>query len=326
MRAVDVTSHAFGATVEARPDPVIHVFIEADAGGRRPARANTQRIRQASDRIRQLDRAVDRQRGVMTTNLLSLPRDQRLAGRTAIVTGSSSGIGEAIAHVLAASGAHVVVHGRDVDRAEAVAAAITGGGGAASVVTGDLAESPAAARAFAAQAAEALGGWVDVLVNNAGIFPIGPTPELSDDDVAALLATNVRVPHDLVGALAPGMVERGSGAIVNITSWMAHVGTPNVGLYPATKSALEHLTQAWAAEFGPRGVRVNAVAPGATLTPGNASALEILKMMTAVSPAGQPGRPIDIAHAVRFLASDEASYIHGQVLSVDGGIVAARVG
>ncbi|CAL4860350.1 SDR family oxidoreductase [Microbacterium sp. MM2322] len=262
----------------------------------------------------------------MTSNLLSLPRDQRLAGRTAIVTGSSSGIGEAIAHVLAASGAHVVVHGRDVGRAEAVAAAITGGGGAASVVTGDLAASPAAAREFAGRAAEALGGRVDVLVNNAGIFPIGPTPDLSDDDVAALLATNVRVPHDLVGALAPAMVERGSGVVVNITSWMAHVGTPNVGLYPATKAALEHLTRAWAAEFGPRGVRVNAVAPGATLTPGNESASDILRAMTAVAPAGEPGRPIDIAHAVRFLASDEAAYIHGQVLSVDGGIVAARIG
>lgn len=262
----------------------------------------------------------------MTTNLLTLPRDQRLAGRTAIVTGSSSGIGEAIAHVLAASGAHVVVHGRDVGRADAVAGAIADGGGVASVVSGDLAESPAAARAFAAQATEALGGRVDVLVNNAGIFPVGPTPDLSDHDVAALLATNVRVPHDLVGALAPGMVARGSGVVVNITSWMAHIGTPNVGMYPATKAALEHLTQAWAAEFGPRGVRVNAVAPGAIVTPGNAAALDILKAMTAVSPAGEPGRPIDIAHAVRFLASDESAYVHGQVLSVDGGIVAARVG
>ena len=115
-------------------------------------------------------------------------------------------------------------------------------------------------------------------------------------------------------------------SVVNITSWMAHVGTPNVGLYPATKAALEHLTRAWAAEFGPRGVRVNAVAPGATLTPGNESASGILRAMTAVAPAGEPGRPIDIAHAVRFLASDEAAYIHGQVLSVDGGIVAARIG
>jgi len=263
----------------------------------------------------------------MTTNQTpsTLPRDHRLAGRTAIVTGSSSGLGEATAHVLAASGAHVVVHGRDVERARRVADAITRDGGHASVVTADLAASPTAARDFAARATEALGGRVDVLVNNAGIFPVGPTASLTDEDVAALLATNVRVPHDLVGALAPAMAARGSGAVVNVTSWMAHVGTPGVGLYPATKAALEQLTRAWAAEFGPSGVRVNAVAPGATLTPGNAGSLAVLEAMTASSPAGRVGRPIDIAHAVRFLASDEAAYVHGTVLDVDGGIVAARV-
>lgn len=264
----------------------------------------------------------------MTTNeiLSTLPRDERLAGRTAIITGSTSGLGEATAHVLAASGAHVVVHGRSTERAARVADAIAAGGGRASVVTGDLASSPTAARDFAARATDALGGRVDVLVNNAGIFPVGPTATLPDDDVAALLATNVRVPHDLVGVLAPAMATRGSGVIVNTTSWMAHVGTPGVGLYPATKAALEHLTRAWAAEFGPSGVRVNAVAPGATLTPGNEASLAILEAMTAAAPAGRIGRPIDIAHAVRFLASDEAAYVHGTVLDVDGGIVAARVG
>lgn len=265
----------------------------------------------------------------MTTDhelLTTLPRDERLAGRTAIVTGSSSGIGAAIAHVLAASGAHVVVHGRDTGRAERVAQAIATSGGRSSVVVGDLAASPAAARDFAARAAEALGGSVDLLVNNAGIFPVGPTASLPDEDVAALLATNIRVPHDLVGALAPAMAARGSGSIVNITSWMANVGTPGVALYPATKAALVQLTRAWAAEFGPSGVRVNAVAPGATITPGNEASIEILERMTAAAPAGAPGRPIDIAHAVRFLASDEAAYVHGTVLDVDGGIVAARVG
>ncbi|GMA31536.1 hypothetical protein GCM10025875_15280 [Litorihabitans aurantiacus] len=185
--------------------------------------------------------------------LTTLPRDERLTGRTAIVTGSTSGLGEATAHVLAASGAHVVVHGRDTSRAQRVAEQISANGGHSSVVTGDLASSPDAARAFASRATDVLGGHVDILVNNAGIFPVGPTDALPDDDVAALLATNIRMPHDLVGALAPAMAARGSGVVVNITSWMAHVGTPGVGLYPATKAALEHLTRAWAAEFGPRG-------------------------------------------------------------------------
>ncbi|NYF15618.1 NAD(P)-dependent dehydrogenase (short-subunit alcohol dehydrogenase family) [Microbacterium sp. AK009] len=260
-----------------------------------------------------------------SSSVPTLPRDERLAGRTAIVTGSSSGIGEAIAHVLAASGAHVVVHGRSTARTEAVAAAIGARGGRASVVIADLAESPTAARDFAARAVDALGGRADILVNNAGIFPVGPTADLSDEDVAALLATNIRVPHDLVGALAPAMAERGEGVVVNITSWMANVGTPAVGLYPATKAALDHLTKAWAAEYGPQGVRVNSVAPGATLTPGNADAAAILEAMTAGSPAGTPGRPVDIAFAVRYLASDEAAYVHGATIDVDGGIVSARV-
>jgi NAD(P)-dependent dehydrogenase (short-subunit alcohol dehydrogenase family) len=263
----------------------------------------------------------------MTNELLQqLPTDDRLAGRTAVVTGSSSGLGEATAHVLAASGAHVVVHGRDASRADAVAAAIASRGGRATVVTGDLAASPDATRDFARRALAALGGRVDVLVNNAGIFPVGPTEALDDATVTALLDTNVRVPHTLVGALAPAMADRGSGAIVNVTSWMAHVGTPYVGLYPATKAALEQLTRAWSAEYGPRGVRVNAVAPGATLTPGNEDSADVLAQMTAASPHGVPGRPIDIAHAVRFLASDEAAFVHGAVLMADGGIVAARVG
>ncbi|WP_236968123.1 SDR family NAD(P)-dependent oxidoreductase [Microbacterium aurantiacum] len=261
----------------------------------------------------------------LTSSPPPLSRDDRLSGRTAIVTGSSSGIGEAIAHVLALSGAHVVVHGRSTARAAAVAADITGRGGRASVVTGDLAESPAAARDFAARAVEALGGQVDILVNNAGIFPVGPTADLPDADVAALLATNIRVPHDLVGALAPAMAARGGGVVVNITSWMANVGTPGVALYPATKAALSHLTKAWAAEYGRHGVRVNAVAPGATLTPGNADAVAILEAMTSGSPAGTPGRPVDVAFAVRFLASDESAYIHGATIDVDGGIIAARV-
>lgn len=264
----------------------------------------------------------------MTPNdqlLRSLPTDGRLAGRTAIVTGSSSGLGEAIAHVLAASGAHVLVHGRDQTRADAVAAAIETAGGRASVELGDLAESADATRDFARRATAALGDHVDILVNNAGIFPVGPTETLSDETVEALLATNIRVPHGLVAALAPAMAERGSGAIVNITSWMGRVGTPFVGLYPATKAALEQLTRAWAAEYGPHGVRVNAVAPGATTTPGNYDYPDVLAQLTASIPAGAPGRPIDIAWAVRYLVSDEAAYIHGTSLDVDGGILGTRI-
>lgn len=258
--------------------------------------------------------------------LTSLTPDSRLAGRTAVVTGSTSGIGEAIARVLAASGAEVVVTGRDEERAQRVVDAISAAGGRAHAVPGDLGGTPDQVRAFAADATAALGGRVDLLVNNAGMYPVGPTEALSDAELDAMLALNVRTPHLLVAALAPAMAERGDGAIVNVGSWMARVGTPFGAMYTATKAALEQLTRNWAAEYGPRGVRVNTVAPGATATPGNAAASEAVEQMTAATVAGQPVRPVDIAYGVRYLASDDAAFVHGAILDVDGGISATRLG
>lgn len=258
--------------------------------------------------------------------LQSLPADTRLAGRTAIVTGSSSGIGEAIARVLASSGATVVISGRDRARAQSVADAITESGGVAHVVPVDLAGTYEELRAFARSATDILGGRVDILVNNAGIYPATATADLADADLDAVLATNVRAPHVIVAELAPAMAERGSGVIVNVGSWMSRVGVPFGAIYTASKAALEQMTRTWAAEFGPSGVNVNTVAPGATSTPGNAESAEVLAAMTAGTVAGRPVRPVDIAFAVRYLASDEASFVHGTVLDVDGGISSTRVG
>jgi len=256
----------------------------------------------------------------------SLTSDARLAGRTAIVTGSSSGIGEAIARVLAASGAEVVVSGRDIARSQAVVDVIASAGGTAHAVPADLSGSYAEIRKFAATATAALGGRVDILVNNAGVYPVLPTSMLADDDLDAVLATNIRAPHVLVAELAPAMAERGTGAIVNIGSWMSRVGIPAGAAYTASKAALEQMTRTWSAEFGPHGVNVNTVAPGATATPGNAAAADSLAEMTKGTVAGTPVRPIDIAFAVRFLVSDEASFAHGTVLDIDGGIANVRVG
>lgn len=249
----------------------------------------------------------------------------RLDGRTAIVTGSTSGIGAAVAAALAGEGAHVVVSGRDTTRGHDVVGRIRAAGGRADFVAADLGGSYADIRAFAGAATEVLGGRVDVLVNNAGIYPATSTPDLPDADLDAMLAVNVRAPHVLVAALVPAMADRGSGAIVTLGSWMARVGSPYAAMYTATKAADEQLTRAWAAEFGPRGVRVNTVAPGVTLTPGNEAAREVLDALTAGTPAGVVVRPGDVARAVVFLASDDASMIHGVTLDVDGGMSATRL-
>ncbi len=219
--------------------------------------------------------------------------------RTALVTGASSGIGEAIARESAAAGFTVAVHGRNEQRTRAVAEDIERQGGRAVALTADLSQSPDVVRALAAEARDQLSGHVDVLVNNAGVYPGGPTESLDDGTVDALLATNIRAPHVLVAALAPGMAERGSGHIVNIGSWMARVGVPFMALYPATKAAVEQLTRAWAAEYGHRGIRVVTVAPGATATPGNADSADVLAAMTQGTPAGVPVQPVEIARAVR---------------------------
>jgi NAD(P)-dependent dehydrogenase (short-subunit alcohol dehydrogenase family) len=248
----------------------------------------------------------------MTTNL---------TGRTALVTGSTSGIGAAIARALGAAGARVVVSGRDEARGRKVADDIPD----AVFVPADLGGSYADLRTFAAAARDALGGTPDILVNNAGLYPATATAELPDDDLDVMLAVNVRAPHVLVAEFGPAMAQRGSGVIVNIGSWMARVGSPFAAMYTATKAADEQLTRAWAAEFGPRGVRVNTVAPGATLTPGNESAKAILDQLTAGTPGGKPVQPEDVAAMVTFVVSDEAAMIHGATFDVDGGISATRL-
>lgn len=251
--------------------------------------------------------------------------DLQFSGRTALVTGSTSGIGEAVARAFAAQGAKVVVSGRDVERGNKVVNAIRAAGGVADFLAVDLAGSAESIRQFAAAAEKALGGRIDILVNNAAIYPAAPTHALRDEEVDAMLAVNIRAPHVLVAWLAPKMAERKSGTIVNIGSWMAKVGSPVAVLYAASKAALEQLTRGWAAEYGRGGVHVNTVAPGVTLTPGNEAYKAMLDAMTANTPAGSVVHPKNIADAVLFLSSPAATFLHGTSLNVDGGITATRL-
>lgn len=246
---------------------------------------------------------------------------QDFAGRTALVTGSTSGIGKEIARQLAARGAHVVVSGRDSGRGEAVVAGIRADGGKADFVAANLADL-AEVRALAREAGALGGGHVDVLVNNAGVFPFGPTAQVPVEDFEAAFAVNVKAPFYLVAELAPGMVERGEGAIVNLTTMVASFGQVGMPLYGSSKAALQLLTKSWAAEFGPGGVRVNAVSPGPTLTEGTSQMGPMLDQLAATLPSRRVGTPQEVANAVVFLASPAAGQIHGAVLPVDGGRIA----
>lgn len=148
---------------------------------------------------------------------------------------------------------------------------------------------------------------------------------MDDATLDAMLAVNIRAPHVLTAAVVPGMLARGSGAIVNVGSWVATVGLPVGALYSATKAAIEQLTRAWAAEFGPSGIRVNAISPGVPLTEGNAAHRKTLEQMVAGTPAGRMGAADEIAAGVVFLVGDDAAFVHGANLVVDGGAVATRL-
>jgi NAD(P)-dependent dehydrogenase (short-subunit alcohol dehydrogenase family) len=237
---------------------------------------------------------------------------------TALITGGTSGIGRATADKLAQLGIHVIVVGRNAGRGEKTVAEIRAVGGVADFISSDLHDA-SSARQVARRAIEIGNDHVDILVNNAGIFPFGPTHEMTEDMFERVYSLNVKVPYFLVAELAPLMAKRGKGAIVNVSTMVADYGMAGMSLYASSKAALNLLTKAWAAEYGPRGVRVNAVSPGPTRTEGTETMGEALDQLAAQAPANRPATAEEVAEAIVFLATDRASFIHGAKLAVDGG-------
>jgi NAD(P)-dependent dehydrogenase (short-subunit alcohol dehydrogenase family) len=249
-----------------------------------------------------------------------------LENKTALVTGASRGIGRAIAMALAEAGAHVLVHyGRSAQEAESVVAAIQAKGGRANAIAADLG-SPDGAALLAKQVRSIVGDRLDVLVSNAGISKAARIPDYTVEDFDSLFATNVRGPFFLVQQLLPVLGE-GSNIIL-ISSIGAHsvvgkpgLDNPSILAYASTKGALETLVKNWAAILGPRGIRVNAIAPGVIDTDMSnftktEAGREIALGMQALK---RIGKPEDVADVVAFVASDGARWITGASIPVDGG-------
>jgi NAD(P)-dependent dehydrogenase (short-subunit alcohol dehydrogenase family) len=236
---------------------------------------------------------------------------KELDGKTALVTGSTSGIGKATAAALARLGATVVVTGRNAERGASVVKEIEAEGGSARFVAADLSDPAQITRL--AQAA----GDVDILVNNAGRSWFGPTADLGASTFDAMFGSNVRSAYLLTAAIAPGMAARGSGSIVSLDSMAGAVGLNGGAAYGATKASMSALTRAWAAEFSPAGVRVNAVAPGPVYSDG--ASPEVIDTLAATTLLGRRAQPQEIADVIAFLCTPRAQYVTGATIPVDGG-------
>lgn len=247
-----------------------------------------------------------------------------LSGKTALVTGASSGIGRGLAEGLAGAGAGVVISARRGENLGEVVATIEKAGGQALAVVSDLAKEEDRERLMA----ESLRwrGGVDILVNCAGINRRGPSVDVSAEDWQAVLELDLTVPFLLSQGIGRSMIERGKGgSIINIASLCSSVTRPEVAAYTAAKGGLAMLTKSLAVEWGQYGIRVNAIGPGYIRTEMTQVLVDDPKFrdwITSRTPAGRWGDPVDLVGPVVLLASDAGGFVNGQVIYVDGGLLA----
>lgn len=242
-----------------------------------------------------------------------------LAGLRALVTGSSQGIGLALAQALAASGAHVLLNGRDAAKLDTAVADIRAAGLIAEAHPFDVTDEAAVV------AASARFGAIDILVNNTGIHRRGPLESMSLEDWEAVLKTNLTSAFLVARAVAPGMIARRSGKIINICSLMSDLARPTTGSYAAAKGGLKMLTRAMCAEWARHNIQVNGIAPGYILTELTRPLADDPKFDAWIkgrTPAGRWGTVEDLTGACVFLASPAAAFVNGQILTVDGGLSA----
>ena len=247
-----------------------------------------------------------------------------LTGRTALVTGSSRGIGFALAKGLLQAGARVAVHGRSLDQVTAAAATLADEtGGETRVATFDVTQHDAVDQGIGVLERE--WGTPDILVNNAGIQRRAPLTEFTLENWNDLVATNLTSAFLVSQRVARGMVQRGSGKIINIGSVQSQLARPGIAPYSATKGGIVMLTKGLCADLGPHGIQTNAVAPGyfeTELTRALVEDEQFTQWVTTRTPAGRWGKVEDLVGALVFLASPASNFVNGQVLFVDGGMTA----
>ena len=247
-----------------------------------------------------------------------------LSGKRALITGSSQGIGYALARGLAGAGASVVLNGRDADKLAASAAALRAEGHAVETLAFDATDH-AAVRA-AVDGFEASDGPIDILVNNAGMQHRAPLEDFPAEAFQRLLATNISTVFNVGQAVARHMIARGAGKIINIASVQTALARPGIAPYTATKGAVGNLTKGMATDWAQYGLNCNAIAPGYYDTPLNAALVAdpaFTAWLEKRTPAGRWGKVEELVGACVFLASEASTFVNGHILYVDGGITAS---